>query len=57
LWSYLATALDLATREILGYALSQTPYANLAKQELINAINLKQPNTKQLMFQSDQGVQ
>jgi transposase len=24
-WSYLATVLDLATREIVGYALSQTP--------------------------------
>lgn len=56
-WSYLATVLDLATREIVDYALSQTPDSKLAKQALINAIKLKQPNTKQLMLHSDQGVQ
>lgn len=56
-WSYLATVLDLGTREIVGYALSKTPDAELAKQALINAIKLQQPNTKKLMFHSDQGVQ
>ena len=56
-WSYLATVLDLGTREIVGYALSKTPDAALAKQALMNAIALKQPNTKALLFHSDQGVQ
>ncbi|ORU95147.1 MAG: integrase, partial [Cycloclasticus sp. symbiont of Poecilosclerida sp. M] len=56
-WSYLATVLDLGTREIVGYALSQTPDAALAKQALMNAIALKQPNTEALLFHSDQGVQ
>ncbi|SHN93260.1 Mobile element protein [Bathymodiolus heckerae thiotrophic gill symbiont] len=56
-WSYLATVLDLGTREIVGYALSQTPDAALAKQALLNAIKLKQPSTKGLLFHSDQGVQ
>jgi len=56
-WSYLATVLDLGTREIVGYALSQTPDATLAKQALMNAIALKQPNTEALLFHSDQGVQ
>ena len=56
-WSYLATVLDLGTREIVGYALSQTPDAQLAKQALINAIAFVQPDTRQLMFHSDQGVQ
>ena len=56
-WSYLATVLDLGSREIVGYALSQTPDAQLAKQALINAIRMQQPNTRQLMFHSDQGVQ
>ena len=31
-WSYLATVLDLHTREIVGYALSKTPDAELAKK-------------------------
>jgi len=39
-WSYLATVLDLSTKEIIGYALSKTPDAQLAKQALKNAISL-----------------
>ena len=56
-WSYLATVLDLSTREIVGYAMSTTPDAQLAKDALLNAISLIQPSTKKLMFHSDQGVQ
>lgn len=56
-WSYLATVLDLGTREIVGYHLSQTPDAELAKQALLHAIQMQQPDTKQLLFHSDQGIQ
>lgn len=56
-WSYLACVLDLATKEIVGYALSQTPDAKLANEALQNAIDREQPNTSQLLFHSDQGVQ
>lgn len=56
-WSYLACVLDLSTREIVGYALSTTPNAELAKLALDNAIKRQQPDTHQLMFHSDQGVQ
>jgi len=56
-WSYLATVLDLGTREIVGYHLSQTPDAELAKQALLHAIKMQQPDTKQLLFHSDQGIQ
>ena len=56
-WSYLATVLDLGSREIVGYALSQKPDAQLARQALLNAIKMQQPNTLRLMFHSDQGVQ
>ncbi len=56
-WSYLATVMDLANREIVGYALSKTPDAQLAKQALTNAIAQHKPTTKGLMFHSDQGVQ
>ena len=55
-WSYLATVLDLGSREIVGYALSQ-PDAKLARQALIQVVKNLQPNTNKLMFHSDQGVQ
>jgi len=56
-WSYLACVLDLATKEVVGYSLSTTPNARLAKDALDNAIKHQQPNTYKLMFHSDQGVQ
>lgn len=56
-WTYLATVMDLGNREIVGYALSKTADAQLAKQALINAITMHRPSTKGLMFHSDQGVQ
>lgn len=56
-WSYLATVLDLGSREIVGYALSQTPDAGLARQALVHAIAMQKPDTGELMFHSDQGVQ
>jgi putative transposase len=56
-WSYLATVLDLGSREIIGYALSQAPDAQLARQALIEAVKAQQPDTSRLMFHSDQGVQ
>jgi transposase InsO family protein len=55
-WSYLATVLDLGSREIVGYALSQSPDAQLTREALLNAIRIQQPDTHQLMFHSDQGV-
>lgn len=56
-WSYLASVMDLGTREVVGYALSKMPDAQLAKQALINAIAREKPDTTKLMFHSDQGVQ
>ncbi len=56
-WSYLACVLDLSTKEIVGYAMSQSPNAQLAKDAIMNAIKREQPNTNLLMFHSDQGVQ
>jgi transposase InsO family protein len=49
--------LDLASKEIFGYALFQTPDAKLANKALLDAVNRQQPNTRKLMFHSDQGVQ
>lgn len=56
-WSYLACVLDLGSREIVGWALSQSPDAVLAKAALHNAIKKQQPETHKLQFHSDQGVQ
>lgn len=56
-WSYLATVMDLSNKEIVGYACSKTPDAQLAKRALTNAISKHQVQTKGLMFHSDQGVQ
>jgi putative transposase len=55
-WSYLATVLDLGSRERVGYALSRTPDAQLSRQVLVNAIKMQQPATQQLLFHSDQGI-
>lgn len=56
-WSYLACVLDLGSREIMGWALSEEPNARLAKSALQDAINKHKPDTQHLMFHSDQGVQ
>ena len=56
-WSYLASVLDLGTKEIVGWALSKSPDAELAKAALNNAIKRKKPNSSKLLFHSDQGTQ
>lgn len=56
-WSYLACVLDLSTKEIVGYALSTSPNADLAMAALNNAIKRQQPALNKLMFHSDQGCQ
>ncbi len=56
-WSYLACVLDLATKEIVGWAMSKIPGAELVKTALCHAIGKQQPRTNQLLFHSDQGTQ
>ena len=56
-WSYLASVLDLGSREIVGWAMSQQPNADLAKEALKQAIQKQQPATTKLLFHSDQGIQ
>ncbi len=56
-WSYLASVLDLGSREVVGWAMSQQPNAELAKNALKYAIQKRQPDTTELLFHSDQGVQ
>lgn len=56
-WSYLASVLDLASRQVVGWALSKQPNSQLAKDAIDNAIARYKPNTGNLMFHSDQGTQ
>ena len=56
-WSYLACVMDLGSKEIVGYSLSQRPNAQLVKDALDDAIKKQQPDTSNLLFHSDQGVQ
>jgi transposase InsO family protein len=56
-WSYLACVLDLGSREIVGWSLSKSPDAALAKAALQHAIVKQNPSTEHLQFHSDQGVQ
>ena len=56
-WSYLACVLDLASKEVVGWAMSRSPNAELAKAALSYAIRKQQPNPGKLLFHSDQGVQ
>lgn len=56
-WSYLASVLDLGSREVVGWAMSQQPNTKLTKEALKQAIQKQQPDTTELLFHSDQGVQ
>jgi transposase InsO family protein len=56
-WSYLACVLDLASKEVVGFALSKSPNAQLAKDALNHALHKQRPDTTKLLFHSDQGVQ
>lgn len=56
-WSYLASVLDLGSKQLVGWALSKQPNAQLTKDALSNAMTRHQPDGNKLMFHSDQGVQ
>ncbi|SMN00150.1 Mobile element protein [uncultured Candidatus Thioglobus sp.] len=56
-WSYLASVLDLASKQVVGWSLSKHPDAKLAQDAISNAIARYKPNTGNLMFHSDQGTQ
>lgn len=56
-WSYLASVLDLASRQVVGWALSKQPNTQLTQDAMNNAIARHKPNTHDLMFHSDQGTQ
>ena len=56
-WTYLAAVMDLANREIVGWACSTKPNTSLALSALTHALRRHTPNTSTLLFHSDQGCQ
>jgi len=55
-WGYLATVIDLFHKEIIGYALSRKPNADLVLRAMRQAV-LRQEPREGLVFHSDRGVQ
>jgi putative transposase len=53
-WQYLAAVLDLYSRKIVGFSLSDSPDSELTKQALSNAFESRD-RPVDLMFHSDQG--
>jgi putative transposase len=56
-WLYLATVMDLYSRKIIGWALSDTPDTTLAIDALKDALANRPYRKWRLMFHSDQGCQ
>ncbi|MBL0320585.1 MAG: IS3 family transposase [Alphaproteobacteria bacterium] len=56
-WVYLAVILDLFSRRIVGWSVSDKPDTTLVKSALSKAIRLRRPRRWRLMFHSDQGCQ
>ena len=55
-WTYLAVVMDLYNRQIVGWAYSRTPDAQLAIRALRLAVESRKP-AQGLLFHSDQGCQ
>lgn len=56
-WVYLACVLDLFSRKIVGWAISNSLETPLVSQALRNAIHSRRPDTTQLLHHSDRGSQ
>jgi putative transposase len=55
-WLYLATVIDLQTRQVLGYSLCERMPDDLVKQAFLNALSTS-PVEKGVLFHSDRGSQ
>ena len=56
-FAYLAAVMDLGNREIVGWAIAHQATAELAQQALDVALQKYKPDTKNLLFHTDQGCQ
>ena len=56
-WVYLAAVLDLFSRKIVGWSISDSLATSLVSQALRNAIQSRRPDCSQLLHHSDRGCQ
>ncbi len=56
-WVYLAAVLDLFSRKVVGWSIGDTLATTLVSDALRQAIELRSPDTKQLLHHSDRGCQ
>lgn len=56
-WVYLAVVLDLFSRKVVGWALSESLATPLIAEALRKAIESRRPDTRQLLHHSDRGCQ
>ena len=56
-WVYLACVLDLFSRKIVGWSISNSLETPLVTKALLNAIQSRRPDTTQLLHHSDRGSQ
>ena len=56
-WVYLACVLDLFSRKIVGWSISNSLATPLVSKALQNAIHARRPDTSQLLHHSDRGCQ
>ena len=56
-WVYLAAVLDLFSRKIVGWSISESLATPLVSEALRNAIEARRPDASQLLHHSDRGAQ
>lgn len=56
-WVYLAVVLDLFSRKVVGWAISESLATPLVSSALRNAVELRKPDTSGLLHHSDRGSQ
>ena len=56
-WVYLAVVLDLFSRKVVGWSISESLATPLVSTTLRNAVEARKPDTKSLLHHSDRGSQ
>jgi putative transposase len=56
-WVYVAAVLDLFSRKVVGWAVSDSLATDLVREALRSAIEGRRPNGKELLHHSDRGCQ
>ena len=56
-WVYLAVVIDLFSRKVVGWSLSDSLATPLVSEALRNAIEARRPETKELIHHNDRGCQ